>query len=245
MNSTPPSIHDQAAYWDRWNAESREQKLVPSSLRQWEVIDTLLRSQPRRDLSIIDVGCGTGWTCERLREFGQVTGTDMVEQVIERAKQRLPDVQFVCGDFFEIELAAQSFDVVVCLEVLSHVDDQRTFMRRVASLLKPNGLLILCTQNRWVLERWDAVAPPDPKQIRHWLDGSELKQLLVHDFTAVKIRSLYPVGNRGLLRVANSVKVNALGERLLGKQRLIRWKEQAGFGHTLFASARRRPTVNA
>src|SRR5687768_3224301 len=118
--STPP-IADQASYWDAWNAAAREGHLSATAARQGAKVEAIVASLGRTDLSIIDVGCGTGWTCERLMRYGSVTGTDFVGSVLERARQRLPTVNFVCGDFFALDLPRAAFDVVVCLEVLAHV----------------------------------------------------------------------------------------------------------------------------
>jgi len=137
----PPTVEDQANYWDQWDAQSRELSVFGSSARQGKLVEQEVAALGRDDLRILDVGCGTGWTCERLVRFGKVAGTDMTPSVLERARSRAPEVSFVCGDFFEIDFPDTAFDVVVSLEVLSHVADQPAFMDRLASLLKPGGLL--------------------------------------------------------------------------------------------------------
>lgn len=240
MDKFEPPIADQAKYWDQWNASGRESSVTTTSEKQWQAIAAILRAEKRRPLSIIDVGCGAGWTCERLAEFGSVTGTDMAEGVIERARARLPHVNFVCGDFFALDLPTAGFDVVVCLEVLAHVADHPAFIQRLAQLLKPGGLLILCTQNRPILERWDAVAQPDPAQIRRWVDAKELRHLLSREFSGIEIRSLFPVGNRGYLRPINSPKLNALLHKVVSEERLTQLKEHFMLGHTLLATANKR-----
>lgn len=240
MTGQTPPLADQARFWDRWNAAARETHISGSSERQWQAIESLLRAGNGQALDIIDVGCGTGWTCERLAAFGRVTGTDLAESVIERARARLPQVRFLCGDFFALDLPMASFDVAVCLEVLSHVADQHAFLARLAALLKPGGRLILCTQNRPVLERWDSVSPRDPAQIRHWVDARELRRLLSPHFTGIAVQSLFPVGNRGFLRIVNSPRLNALLGSVVSPARLTRLKERAMLGHTLLATAKRR-----
>ena len=83
-------------------------------------------------MDIIDVGFGAGWFCPQLTHFGRVTGTDLSDEVLARAKRRVPDVNFVPGDFMDLDFGANSFDVIVALEVLSHVADQRAFIRKLA-----------------------------------------------------------------------------------------------------------------
>ncbi len=235
-----PTVEDQANYWDQWNAKSRELNIFGSSARQGELVEKEVAALGRGDLRILDVGCGTGWTCERLVRFGKVAGTDMAPSVLERARSRAPEVSFVCGDFFEIDFPHNTFDVVVSLEVLSHVADQLAFMGRLSSLLKPGGLLLLSTQNRPVFERWDAIPPPNPAQIRHWVNHRELRELLEPKFERINIRSLVPAGNRGLLRLANSVKLNLAIAAFFGAGRVTRAKEALMLGQTLFVTAQSR-----
>ncbi|MBL8276378.1 MAG: class I SAM-dependent methyltransferase, partial [Pelomonas sp.] len=168
MSTKPkPPIERQSAYWDRWNLKARDAKKLPvSSVRQGNELVATVAALGRNNLAILDLGCGSGWAGALLRPYGRVTATDMVAQTIERAKERYPDIDFRCGDLFEVPLPAEHFDVVVSLEVLSHVADQPAFFERVANLLKPGGLLLLATQNRRVYARWSTVAPPDPDQLR-------------------------------------------------------------------------------
>ena len=58
-----------------------------------------------------------------------------------------------------LDLELEGFDVIVSLEVLAHVDDKRAFVSRMASLLRPGGMLMLATQNRPVLERCKHIVP--------------------------------------------------------------------------------------
>jgi 2-polyprenyl-3-methyl-5-hydroxy-6-metoxy-1,4-benzoquinol methylase len=244
MKQNQPTVGDQASYWDKWNARSREVNLPTSSSRQGDLVEQAVAALGRNDLNILDVGCGTGWVCQRLERFGQVTGTDMTSTVLERARIRVPQVRFICGDFFKLDLPYEAYDVIVSLEVLSHIADQQVFIARLASLLKPGGLLLLSTQNRPVFERWDSVAPPDPAQIRHWVDRRALLRLLKPSFESIEVCSLVPAGNRGVLRFSNSVKLNRVVAAVFGYARVERWKELMMLGQTLLATARRRRNLD-
>lgn len=233
-------IDDQRRMWSRWNAIGRERVLPEGPKRQAAVVEDWLRSLRRTDLDLIDVGCGAGWMCERLIPYGRVVGTDFVEDVLQRAQTRMPRIRFVAGDFMALDFARSSFDVVVTLEVLSHVWDQTAFLARVASLLRPGGLLMLSTQNRPVLERWSVVGAAEPGQLRRWVNASELRALLRPSFDLLQMTSVQPVGDQGFLRVLNSVKLNQVFRAALGARRVERIKERLMLGHTLMALARKR-----
>jgi 2-polyprenyl-3-methyl-5-hydroxy-6-metoxy-1,4-benzoquinol methylase len=232
-------IPDQARSWDHWNAAAREKKISPSAARHAAAVEARVADLARTNLRIIDIGCGTGWMCERLRKYGHVTGVDLSEQVLQRARARLPDVEFISGDLFQVDLQPRSFDVVVTLEVLSHVKDQRAFVDKLASLLRPDGLLMIATQNRPVFERWSDVGGPNPGQIRHWVDAKGLRALLAPRFGQVHIVSLFPVGDQGFLRIVNSHKLNALVGTVVPARWIEAIKEKAMLGHTLLAHASR------
>lgn len=199
----------QVAFWNRWNAETREDSVNAVSLEQADVVTHWLEQSGRKDLDIIEVGCGSGWLCESLTRFGRVTGTDLSNEVLERASTRSPSVKFVAGDFMELNFPREAFDVVVSLEVLSHVADQPAFVSKIASLLRDDGRLMLATQNRPQLERND-IPRPLPGQIRRWVDRFELARLLDPEFKVEQLFSITPKCNRGILRVVNSQKLGSL-----------------------------------
>jgi 2-polyprenyl-3-methyl-5-hydroxy-6-metoxy-1,4-benzoquinol methylase len=233
-------LEDQRRAWNRWNAESREQSVGQVSIRQAETAEGWLRRLKRHDLRILDVGCGTGWFCQRLLQFGTVTGVDLADEVIQRARRRIPEATFIAGDVFSALLPLGNFDVVTSFEVLSHVADQQVFVAQLARLLRPAGLLILATQNRPVLERWSAIGGPVPGQIRRWVDSRTLRALLETDFVVQELTSVLPVGDQGYLRILNSRAINWPTALLLGKKGRNTLKERLLLGHTLMVCARAR-----
>jgi 2-polyprenyl-3-methyl-5-hydroxy-6-metoxy-1,4-benzoquinol methylase len=204
--AAPPSqdetaLQAQRAYWTSWNVSTREQRLSEVSRDQREVVLRWLRATKRIDLDIIEVGCGAGWLCPSLKEFGRVTATDLCDEVVARAQARVPDIKFVAGDFMQLDFPEGAYDVVVSLEVLSHVADHDAFVAKLTRLLKPGGALILATQNRPALERFNRVPPPAAGQLRRWFDRAELKALLGAHLRVRRILAISPHSNKGLTRL--------------------------------------------
>jgi 2-polyprenyl-3-methyl-5-hydroxy-6-metoxy-1,4-benzoquinol methylase len=232
----------QVEHWNRWNAETREKEVGIVSIEQANVVLSWLRGLGRSDLNIIEVGCGAGWLCADLSRFGRVTGTDLAEQVLARAAQRVVSANFIAGDFMTLDLDAESYDVAVSLEVLAHVGDQAAFLSKIADILRPNGYLMLATQNRPALERND-VPPPAAGQIRRWVNRDELSVLLGERFEIIEMFSITPRFNVGWLRYLNSGKLNSAfaALRLASINALIRrMQEKAWLGWTIMALARKR-----
>ena len=237
---TPPSAPNEAAqrsFWNAWDTQYRDGKemdaLDAATKRRGRTVlawmDTL--GLPRT-VHILEVGCANGWLSEHLARYGQVTATDLADEVVARAQARFPHIRFVAGDFMTIALPRSGFDVIVCLETLSCVADQTGFVGRFAELLKPGGYLLLTTHNRFVYERSEDVAPQQPGQVRHWLYWRELKNLLRRHFRIRRHTTLAPTGHRGLLRLVNSYRLAALLAVFLSPDQIDQIRERMGFGQT-------------
>ncbi|HEX8900663.1 class I SAM-dependent methyltransferase [Vitreimonas sp.] len=233
------SIELQRDYWDAWNASNREQRLSDVSLDQRDMVLGWLAALDRTDLDLIEVGCGAGWLCPALKPFGRVTATDLSPHVLGRASERVPDVRFIAGDFMALDIEPASFDVVVTLEVLSHVADHRAFVEKLHTILRPGGFLMLATQNRPVLERFNDVAAPQPGQLRRWFDRSELETLLDPFFAVERLETITPVASKGPLRLVAGRKMKRLIRAVVGRS-LERALAKAGLGWTLMVLARKR-----
>lgn len=232
------TIESQRTFWNTWNANNREDGVGEISMRQAEVIVGWFEALQRRDMEILEVGCGTGWFCPLLSRFGRVIGTDLSDEVLRRAQARWPGVRFIAGDFATLPLEHGAFDVVVSLEVLSHVVDHEAFIARIAELLKPGGLLMLATQNKPVLSNHCNIPPPAPGQLRNWVDKRQLAGLLRPYFVLENLSSITPVAHRGFRHILAGRRLNALLQPLVGNA----WRnllERNGWGWTLIVKARK------
>lgn len=74
--------------------------------------------------SVLDIGCGFGDLLHTLGEkFDPVaayTGVDLVEPLVEEARQRWPAHSFLTGDFLDLEFKDDSFDYAVASGVFNH-----------------------------------------------------------------------------------------------------------------------------
>jgi len=103
-----------------------------------------------RDLapaSILDVGCGEGSLLRALshqHSAACLAGFEFAENAVRLARQRLPTAEFHIGDITQDALA-QTFDLVVCADVVEHLDDDEAALKQMARMVSPGGRLIVAT----------------------------------------------------------------------------------------------------
>jgi 2-polyprenyl-3-methyl-5-hydroxy-6-metoxy-1,4-benzoquinol methylase len=107
---------------------------------------------PDRVGRMLDVGCGAGATTAAIRSVRAVAwagGIEYVDAVAEEARRVCEKVW--TGDAalapLETEIAPGSLDLVLCLDVLEHMADPWTMVRRLSALLAPGGRLIVSVPN--------------------------------------------------------------------------------------------------
>jgi 2-polyprenyl-3-methyl-5-hydroxy-6-metoxy-1,4-benzoquinol methylase len=233
-----PPIEAQQEYWDeRWT----EQKSPNAwQQRRADAIMAMLKELPLENPRILDLGCATGWMTKMLSELGTAEGVDLSETAIEIAKEKFPGIRYTAGDLYEIELTSEPVDVVVCQEVIAHVSDQVTLIRRITDVIKPGGYLVITAANKLVMDRVRdsdglvGVGDADPENhIKKWLSMKELKALIADQFNVLNSTSVIPMGHRGWLRIVNSYKLNQLMSWFIPQNRLDAFKERMGFGYSI------------
>ncbi len=238
----PFGLRAQQRFWNDWNAAYRgiDMRLPPPNAGQAATVLSWLRQSDRGPRDIVEIGCGSGWFCAQLTPYGAVRGIDIADRAIAEARERFPEVEFIAADFMTMELDRDSADAVVSLEVLAHVAGPQVFIDRVALMLREGGLLLLATQNRFVIERMDGVPPAGPGRFRNWVNSRELRAMLRGQFDILRLTSLHPDGHRGVLRILNSSKLRSVLETPGLQPAWETLKERALLGHTLMALARKR-----
>ena len=102
-------------------------------------------------LSILDFGCGTGdHVTYPLACLGhRVLGVDMHEPSIQEAQRRypLPNLLFQTGRLESLIQEGVAVDLIICSEVLEHLQQPQDCLSLLRRLLKPNGALIITTPN--------------------------------------------------------------------------------------------------
>jgi 2-polyprenyl-6-hydroxyphenyl methylase/3-demethylubiquinone-9 3-methyltransferase len=104
-------------------------------------------------LKILDIGCGGGLLAEPMVRLGaSVTGIDITDAAIIAAKAHAKNMRLSINyqTITAEKLAASgvTFDVIYASEVIEHVVDRPIFIKAIAQMLAPNGVVIITTINR-------------------------------------------------------------------------------------------------
>ena len=231
----------QKEFWNDYFADTPENaRPNPSREGRHQLAEQLLMSLKLSKPKILEVGCGSGWLSAALARHGQVTGVDLADQVLARARALHPRVDFIAGDFLTLALPVQHFDLVVSVDAISYFDDLQLFSERIASALKSSGYLILMCPHRFVWNRTDFVRRSHGEIPLNWLNMWELKKLLRKQFSVLHAETIMPDGHLGVLRLINSYRLNRLIQKIVPEPSVVRFKEWIGLGKTLVVVAQKR-----
>lgn len=120
---------------------------------------------------ILDIGCGAGLLCEPLtRLAGEVVGIDPSASNIAAARLHAArghlSIDYRCTTLEELD-PGERFELVLVMEVVEHVGDVGTFLKRCAAFLKPGGMMVISTLNRSV--KSFALAIVGAEYVLRWL----------------------------------------------------------------------------
>lgn len=126
--------------------------LLAIQVRERRVLK-LLKQFSRTSLEqsrILEIGCGTGFWFRQFIQWGarpeNLVGVDLLADRIDQAKRLCPPtVSFHCGSAAELNLPAESFDIVLQSTVFTSVLDaglKRKIAEEMLRVLKPEGLLL-------------------------------------------------------------------------------------------------------
>jgi 2-polyprenyl-6-hydroxyphenyl methylase/3-demethylubiquinone-9 3-methyltransferase len=145
--------------------------------------------RPFAGLTVLDIGCGGGLVCEPMARLGAaVTGVDPSATNIGVAKLHAEAsglaIDYRATTAEALAEARETFDLVLCLEVVEHVTDVDPFLATCAALVRPGGLLVVATINRTL--KAFALAIVGAEYVLRWLPrGTHAYEKLVRPDEAI------------------------------------------------------------
>lgn len=162
-----------------------------SRLKAIYVRDVFGREGIASNAKVLDIGCGAGLIANKLAADGyHMYGVDQSASSVNVATRHAPPgsmVEYVAGSAFELPYPDQSFDAVMLLDFLEHVDEPGRAIIEASRVLKPGGLMLFYTFNRTfvagllAVKAVEFIARDCPKNfhlLRMFIKPSELKEML-------------------------------------------------------------------
>ncbi len=125
------------------------------------VIDRILPEKPV--LSVLEAGCGS-YCYVTLPKGSHLVGIDISARQLERNEIVH---EKICGDLQTYELPEQSYDVIVCWDVLEHLSTPELALSNFVRSIRPGGLIILALPN--VLSTKGLIAKFTPHRFHVWV----------------------------------------------------------------------------
>jgi ubiquinone/menaquinone biosynthesis C-methylase UbiE len=120
-----------------------------------EFIEKMVKlHQQSKGFQLLDVACGTGNHAQYLKNSFQVVGLDINPEMMEIAREKVPEMELFQGNMKEMNLE-RDFDVIICLfssiNYHTNLSELKATFKRFYDHLKPGGVLIFdlgfCTEN--------------------------------------------------------------------------------------------------
>lgn len=133
---------------DAQEIESWDKVIFPNIIRKREmeiILDVIMSIKPR---TILDLGCGGGWLSKILSAKGSpIIGIDISASLIKNATKMAPkSVDFLTGDCMNLPFNNNTFDLIIGIGVLHHLDLDKT-LAECHRVLSKNGSMLIMEPN--------------------------------------------------------------------------------------------------
>lgn len=163
-------------------------------------LDTLVVEAGKlKPKSILDVGCGEGFTLQRLKKSNigeRLAGIDFSDKAIEIGSNLHPELQLKKGSIYEIPYPNDIFDLVICTEVLEHLDNPGWALAELRRVTKKYCLISVPHEPWFMLGNFLrgknlSRLGNDREHIQHW-SRNGIKKLINNFLDVVDVKSPFP-----------------------------------------------------
>lgn len=129
---------------------------------------------------VFDAGCGEGFVLSELKNRGigsVLEGIDFSEQALKTGRELFPYLSLKQGDIYQLPYEDNSFDLVLCTEVMEHLDEPDKVLSEIVRVSKKYCLLSVPNEPLFMISnllrgknisRWGN----DIDHFNHWSSGA-------------------------------------------------------------------------
>tara|TARA_A100001015_G_C14955094_1_gene698432 strand:- start:28 stop:888 length:861 start_codon:yes stop_codon:yes gene_type:complete len=122
----------------------------------------LLRKFDKKNSLLLDYGCGSGWFIEHAKKFYRCEGYEPTTYMADLVQENLNIRMHTDAT----KLPKNSYDIITLFDVIEHVEDVRGMRKKLYSMLKKGGIILIFTPNKdsfafdLMKEKQNLVIPP-------------------------------------------------------------------------------------
>lgn len=150
--------------------------------------------------NVLEVGCGAGYSMEHIKNSfhskTSFTACDIDPELVDLTKAKNPEVSCDVASIYELPYENKSYDLVLCLEVLEHLDNPELALSELARVTK--GHIVISTPNEPMWRMLNCLRLKyikdfgnTPGHINHW-SSQELKKLVSKYFDIIEMKNPLP-----------------------------------------------------
>lgn len=146
--------------------DSDKEPMIPVFNKYLDLVEKF--SVQKNKKKILDIGSATGFFLDIGRKRGwQVLGLEYSQFAVDKAKEK--GIETICGDLLDekVNIEKDSFHVISMLDVVEHMKDPFSEIKKIKDILKKDGLVIINTPNgesllsKVLKTKWHLVVPPE------------------------------------------------------------------------------------
>jgi SAM-dependent methyltransferase len=153
---------------------------------------------PLHPASLLDAGCGEGETLARLDGAlpARIAAIDLSEGAVEFTAQRFSSVEVTRASVYELPFEDEAFDLVVCLELLEHLEEPKGALAELARVSRQH-VVVSVPHEPWfrlgslLRGKYVRGLGNHPEHVNHWNQRS-LRALLEPQLEVVSLRGSFP-----------------------------------------------------
>jgi len=118
----------------------------------------LMFISPSEKDKIIEIGCGAGDILGKIKK-GSLTGLDISQYIIDRAKKRFKKISFIVGNAQNLpqEVKKRQFDKIICSEVLEHVEEPERVLKEIKKISRKESIVVISIPNEGLINKIKAI----------------------------------------------------------------------------------------
>jgi len=150
--------------------------------------------------NVLEIGVGEGFSTQRISQMlptgVQFEASEFDAERVELARQRNPQIHIGQESIYALNRPPLSFDLVICLEVLEHLEDPRAGLEELARVSRKYAIVSVPREPIWRMlnvmrGKYIGTLGNTPGHIQHWSTGS-FRNFVDPLFDTLQVRTPLP-----------------------------------------------------